>query len=116
MLFASHLCRKRNAELRGPMRRQREEPSLQAKLAAPVCESNDDSPVTARLASRLRELPDRGDLRPGEQLLPERELASRNLVVMRRNPNRPYWLASPMTARVGAHADIRELARGVRTQ
>ena len=38
-------------------------------------ESNDDSPVTARLASRLLELIDRGDLRPGEQLPPERELA-----------------------------------------
>ncbi len=38
-------------------------------------ESNDDSPVTARLVSRLLELIDRGDLRPGEQLPPERELA-----------------------------------------
>lgn len=38
-------------------------------------ESNDDSPVTARLAARLLELIDRGDLRPGEQLPPERELA-----------------------------------------
>src|SRR5580698_2562247 len=38
-------------------------------------ESNDDSPATARLVSRLLELIDRGDLRPGEQLPPERELA-----------------------------------------
>ncbi len=38
-------------------------------------ESNDDSPVTARLVSRLLALIDRGDLRPGEQLPPERELA-----------------------------------------
>jgi len=38
-------------------------------------ESNDDRPVTARLVCRLLELIDRGDLRPGEQLPPERELA-----------------------------------------
>jgi GntR family transcriptional regulator, transcriptional repressor for pyruvate dehydrogenase complex len=38
-------------------------------------ESNEDSPATARLVTRLLELIDRGDLRPGEQLPPERELA-----------------------------------------
>jgi len=38
-------------------------------------ESNDDSPATASLVSRLLELIDRGELRPGEQLPPERELA-----------------------------------------
>src|SRR5580704_7637672 len=38
-------------------------------------EFNGDNPATARLVSRLLELIDRGDLRPGEQLPPERELA-----------------------------------------
>jgi GntR family transcriptional repressor for pyruvate dehydrogenase complex len=49
---------------------------MPARFKSPLkSESNDDSPATARLVSRLLELIDRGDLRPGEQLPPERELA-----------------------------------------
>lgn len=40
-------------------------------------DNNDENPVTARLVVRLLELIDSGALQPGQQLLPERELAQK---------------------------------------